>query len=171
MTSNQRPVTSNQPPAASRQPPTAIRAMVVADIARVLEIEALSLPSVWSAVGYERELVGNGLAHYWVMVVPAGAIIGYFGYWLVGDEMQVSIIAVHPDWRGQGLGERLLQAGIGYACEQGATWGTLELREHNRAALGLYRKHGFEVVGERKNYYKDTGETALLMTAVELVKG
>lgn len=159
----------NKPPAASGQRPTAIRQMRVDDIPRVLEIEALSLPSVWSAMGYERELTSNELAHYLVMVAPAGTVIGYFGYWLAGDEMQVSIIALHPDWRGQRLGEHLLQAGMKHACELGATWGTLELRENNQVALGLYKKFGFEIVGKRKNYYKDTGETAILMTATELV--
>jgi len=39
------------------------------------------------------------------------------------------------------------------------------VRVTNDRAQNLYRKYHFEVVGRRKNYYRDNGEDALLMTA------
>ena len=38
----------------------------------------------------------------------------------------------------------------------------------NRAAISLYGKLGFEVCGRRRNYYRDTGEDALLMVCERL---
>jgi len=40
---------------------------------------------------------------------------------------------------------------------------TLEVRVSNFAAQGLYRCHGFRMVGLRRRYYRDTGEDALVM--------
>ena len=41
---------------------------------------------------------------------------------------------------------------------------TLEVREHNEAAIKLYEKWGFRPVGKRKNYYERPAEDAILMT-------
>ena len=41
---------------------------------------------------------------------------------------------------------------------------TLEVRQSNYKAQGLYKKYGFEVIGTRKRYYSDNNEDALIMT-------
>ena len=41
---------------------------------------------------------------------------------------------------------------------------TLEVRKSNIAAQGLYKKYGFDIIGERKRYYSDNGEDAWIMT-------
>ena len=40
---------------------------------------------------------------------------------------------------------------------------TLEVRESNAPAIGLYQKLGFVEVGRRKNYYEKPREDAILM--------
>lgn len=92
-------------------------------------------------------------------------VVGYSGFWYILDEAHVSTIAVHPDWRGQGVGERLLVAMLEQALDLGAVTATLEVRVSNTPAQNLYRKYHFEVVGRRRRYYRDNGEDALLMTA------
>ena len=47
---------------------------------------------------------------------------------------------------------------------RGAQVATLEVRESNEAAIALYEKLGFEVVGSRDGYYRDNNEDAILMT-------
>ena len=82
----------------------------------------------------------------------------------MGDECHISTIAAHPDWRGRGLGELLLLNMLFMANEQAAQMVTLEVRQSNLTAQALYHKYQFAIVGERRRYYKDTGEDALIMT-------
>ncbi len=90
-------------------------------------------------------------------------LVGYGGFWLMVDEAHISTIATHPAWRRHGIGEILLLAMIDAATAIGARWVTLEVRASNLGAQALYRKYGFAVTGERKNYYSDNGEDALIM--------
>jgi ribosomal-protein-alanine N-acetyltransferase len=39
----------------------------------------------------------------------------------------------------------------------------LEVRRSNRAAIALYRAHGFSAIGIRRAYYRDTDEDAVEM--------
>jgi ribosomal-protein-alanine N-acetyltransferase len=80
------------------------------------------------------------------------------------DEAHISTIAVHPRWRGRGLGEMALVAMIDAAILRGAAEVTLEVRVSNEVAQSLYRKYAFAQVGRRKGYYQDNGEDALIMT-------
>ena len=62
------------------------------------------------------------------------------------------------------LGEQLFKTGSEAAYAEGARIFHLEVRAGNTAAIRLYEKFGYAVVGRRLKYYKDTGEDALLMT-------
>ena len=156
--------------------------MEQADISQVTEIDRLSFPVPWGSTSYEYELTENRAAHFIVAVDPsagpwrpkwlgrlmgrrpARTVIGYAGFWLVVDEAHIGAIAIHPDRRGQGWGERLLVNLLQRAIEHGAASATLEVRASNHVAQSLYRKYGFEDVGRRKEYYLDNKEYALLMT-------
>ena len=92
-----------------------------------------------------------------------GTVVGYAGLWLVLDEGHITTIAVHPDLRGQGLGELMLVRLIEIAQEMGAKRMTLEVRVSNEVAQNLYRKYTFKVEGVRRRYYSDNDEDALLM--------
>lgn len=145
-----------------------LRPLQLDDLDAVIEIDRLSLPSPTKKGVYQYELVQNTLAHYRVLVVEGNGrsseLIGFAGYWLIADEIHISMIAVHPNWRGKGLGERLLADLLEQPNVTQAALVTLEVREHNIVAQSLYHKYKFEVVGRRKRYYKDTGEDAILMT-------
>lgn len=59
-------------------------------------------------------------------------------------------IAVHPDWRGQGIGERLMLQALEAADAFGFERLELGVLQHNRPAQSLYRKLGFVVEGVRR---------------------
>ena len=90
-------------------------------------------------------------------------IVGYAGLWLMVDEAHVTTIAVHPKYRGYGIGELLLLQMIETANEIGARWLTLEVRKSNQVAQALYHKYTFKEMGVRRRYYSDDGEDALIM--------
>jgi ribosomal-protein-alanine N-acetyltransferase len=93
-----------------------------------------------------------------------GEIVGYGGMWLMVDEAHITTFAVHPAWRRQRIGERLLLAFLDLAVERGAHEATLEVRLSNVPARRLYEKYGFRPVGLRPRYYSDDNEDALIMT-------
>jgi ribosomal-protein-alanine N-acetyltransferase len=144
--------------------PYQIRAMQLTDLPAVRAIEQLSLPTPTKASTYEYELTKNELAHYQALTVNSRSLIGYSGYWLIADEVHISIIAIHPDWRGRGLGELLLLNMLSSVQDQPVNSATLEVRASNTTAQALYSKYNFVVLGERAKYYGN-GETALIMTA------
>lgn len=152
-----------QPP-----PPLHLRPLYLSDLAAVVAIEQQSFPTPTKEKTYWYELSENKLAHYQALTIRKvqedEQLIGYAGYWLIADEAHISTIAVDPQWRGVGLGELILINILYLAYEHEAALVTLEVRESNRVAQELYRKHEFEIVGRRRRYYKDTGEDALLMT-------
>lgn len=90
-------------------------------------------------------------------------IIGFAGMWLMFDEAHITTIGVHPDYRGQSLGELLMVHLIVEAVSRGAEMVTLEVRVSNEPAQSLYRKYGFTTEGIRRRYYSDNGEDAYIM--------
>ncbi|MBK7895916.1 MAG: ribosomal protein S18-alanine N-acetyltransferase [Candidatus Promineifilaceae bacterium] len=137
--------------------------MTLPDIPTVQEIDRLSFPTPTRSGLFEHELAQNNIAHYQVLGTRE-SLIGFAGFWLIADEIHVSTIATHPNWRGQGLGELLLLNLLVESYKLPANMVTLEVRRSNVVAQALYRKYQFEEVGTRSRYYRDTGEDALLMT-------
>ena len=141
--------------------------MELADVASVEAIERASFSAPWPPNAYRTELQTNRLAHY--LVIRVGPqIVGYAGLWLMVDEAHVTTFAIHPDWRRQQLGERLLIALLDIALDRRAAEATLEVRLSNLAARRLYEKFGFRPVGIRPRYYTDNNEDALIMTTERL---
>jgi putative acetyltransferase len=69
---------------------------------------------------------------------PSGQVAGFIAV----AERKVEMLFIHPDWRGQGAGARLLRYAVGTF---GAT--TLDVNEQNEQAIGFYLRQGFEIVG------------------------
>jgi ribosomal-protein-alanine N-acetyltransferase len=70
------------------------------------------------------------------------------------DEAEILTIAVTPRRRGRGIAGRLLDANMAALATLGVKSLFLEVEAENHAARALYKRHGFETVGERKAYYR-----------------
>jgi ribosomal-protein-alanine N-acetyltransferase len=166
--------------------PYTIRPMEPGDVPTVVTIERLSFPVPWLASSFLYELNRSARSFYYVLLKPAmdtaapserewrrwlrrvmglpdqSWVIGYVGFRLQHAEAHISTIAVHPDRRGQGLGELLLLTAMEQALGLEVSVVTLEVRPSNRVAHHLYRKYGFRFKGVNRGYYRD-GENAWLM--------
>ena len=144
-----------------------IEAMRLEDVDEVQRIEQASFSTPWPPNAYRSELQTNRLASYLIARIDE-IIVGYGGMWLMVDEAHITTFAVHPAWRRQGIGERLLLAFLDLARDRHAREATLEVRLSNLPARRLYEKYGFRPVGLRPRYYSDNNEDALIMTTEPL---
>ena len=91
----------------------------------------------------------------------SGDLQGFILSRVAADEAEILTVAVRPKKRGLGIAGRLLRANMDQLQFAGAKTWFLEVESQNTAALALYRRLGFERVGERTSYYrKADGETA-----------
>jgi len=138
--------------------------MIEADIPAVLVIEGLSFPNPWSDATFRGEVQNKGISFPVAIVHELDQkVVGYILYWQIRDEVQITNIAIHPDFRGRGIGETVLKVILKEVRGKGATFVTLEVRSSNTPAISLYRKLGFKVLGMRKGYYRNPVEDAYVM--------
>ncbi|MBU9713542.1 ribosomal protein S18-alanine N-acetyltransferase [Evansella tamaricis] len=139
-----------------------IRLMELDDLDQVMKVEESCFPTPWSRGAFVNELTTNQFAYYLVAEIE-DQIIGYCGVWIIIDEAHITNIAVYSPYRRKGIGDKLLYGIMEMAQTLGAKKITLEVRVSNETAKKLYRKHGFENGGIRKNYYTDNQEDAQIM--------
>lgn len=132
------------------------------DIAEVARLEKECFSSPWSEKQLEEEL-SNPTARFLVLK-QNGKLLGYIGANNVAGEVYVTNIAVFPEYRKNGYGEKLLSRLCYISTAEDAEFVTLEVRKSNKNAIRLYEKCGFEKVGERKNFYSNPIEDAYIYT-------
>lgn len=140
-----------------------VRRMKVEDVPIAHEIDKSSFTLPWPERSLRYEVSDNPTARCWVAELD-GRVVGMLVLWMIVDEAHIATLATHPEHRRQGIAEQLLVTALDAAHTEGARSALLEVRAGNQAAQGLYRKYGFDVVGRRKQYYKDNNEDAILMT-------
>ena len=134
------------------------------DIPTILEIENVSFQNPWRASTFSGEIANRGVSYPYVIVHRIfERVIGYIIYWRIQEEVQISNLAVHPDFRQRGIGEAVMRSVIKAIHKDGAEYVFLEVRPSNLAARNLYEKLGFKILGTRKDYYQTPLEDALIM--------
>lgn len=116
----------------------------------------------WSKESFYNEL-NNDLARYFCAFDEHQQLIGYCGCWQIMDEAHITNIAVSIEHRRKQVGEALLTTIIDACYEEKIKYITLEVRVSNIAAIKLYEKYAFKSLGERKGYYQNNNEDALIM--------
>ena len=138
-----------------------IRKMTAREVPQVAELEKLCFAMPWSEKSVAGEL-DNPLA-LWLVAMEGDRLAGYVGSQTVMDETDMMNIAVHPDFRHQGIATGLVVDLIGALKLRGSHCLTLEVRASNEPAKALYEKMGFRMVGRRPGYYQNPREDALIL--------
>ena len=133
------------------------------DVEQIHAIEKACFAMPWSEASILHDVKDNPAARWVVLDGGEGRVLAYAGLWLVIDEGHVLNVAVHPDARKQGYGHGIMQELIRIAKAEGMRLMTLEVRRSNLAAQKLYNDRGLLDVGNRKRYYEDNREDALIM--------
>jgi ribosomal-protein-alanine N-acetyltransferase len=138
--------------------------MRMEDLERVLEIEHLCYSNPWRPSSFIGEMENPPYSNPYVIVLePRKTVIGYVIYWHIQEEIQISNIALDPEFHGLGIGETVMRRVLDMCREAGGAYVILEVRPSNKAARSLYRKLGFHVMGVRPGYYRNPPEDAILM--------
>ncbi len=158
----------------SQPPLITIRPMQPQDMQQVVAVDQASFSLPWPANAYHYELYDNPLSFLLVAEAQAPdsssapSIVGVVVVWLILGEAHIATIAVHPDYRGQGIARKLIAAALKDAIQKESYEATLEVRAQNFIAQKLYLRFGFQIVGRRPRYYRDNNEDALIMTVYKL---
>lgn len=127
----------------------------------VSELEQRCYPSPWS-----KKLIYAEFAKpvsFRPAILINGELVAYSFNYIIADELYILNVAVHPDFRGRGLGKLLLRHILEEAYRRKVRQASLEVRVSNMIAQYLYASLGFRFIGTRKRYYRDTGEDALVL--------
>ncbi|HST50871.1 MAG TPA: ribosomal protein S18-alanine N-acetyltransferase [Pyrinomonadaceae bacterium] len=139
------------------------------DLLEVVEIEETTGLSQWGWDAYRAEL---SKAEAVMLVARRDSpdsltgrrLVGYIAARVSADELHINNIGVRTESRRRGVGGALLASALGAGAKNGARSAVLEVRAGNLAAQAMYEGLGFQIVGERRNYYREPVENAIIMT-------
>jgi ribosomal-protein-alanine N-acetyltransferase len=140
-----------------------IRTATIDDLSQIAAIECDSFGDPWPERSFEELLRSRAAIFLVATLAETKAIAGYVIALTAADLGEILNLAVAPPDRRQGLGGELLDAGISAVEARGAREIFLEVRESNKAALGLYGSRGFAALSRRSRYYRNPVEDALVL--------
>jgi putative acetyltransferase len=130
----------------------------------------IEAPPLEQVASFVRENIKTGIAQF--VALSGGEVVGWTDIvpaWAHGVSHRGSVgMGVLPQFRGQGIGRRLLEACIAKSWANGLTRVELEVRADNMNAVHLYERLGFEREGIKRQgiriegQYHDTLAMALL---------
>ena len=85
-------------------------------------------------------------------------MVGYIILFDNSESLEIMKIGVLPEVRQKGIATLLINE-----AKKKDRDIFLEVRENNMSAIKFYEKNFFRKIGQRKHYYSDTGESAILM--------
>ena len=144
-----------------------IKPLTEQELDQVLALDNICLGGIWSLNGYKRE-IKNPNNSLLIMTIDSQSEekvigIGSVCFWGNIKGAHISLLAIHPNFQGQGLGKLLLTHLLEEVDKKVYKTVTLQVAKNNFKALNLYQQFGFKEIGRRKNCYKKTGEDALVL--------
>ena len=169
-----------------------IRSMEAKDVVEASKIEAEAFSMPWKAEDF-LEMVEAPYAYYFVACVSyaplkargeasemavdvsevgseiseksgeAERIVGIIGLRDIAGEAEITNVAVKGEYRGLGIGRKLLEKALDQCSQLKINDVTLEVRASNQVAINLYESVGFKGEGYRPNFYEHPTEDALIM--------
>jgi ribosomal-protein-alanine N-acetyltransferase len=141
-----------------------IRRLTLADLAAIERIERRAYPTPWSRSMFAGELAKPSSICLGAVDLDAGeALVAYLIISRYADAWHVMNVAVHHEYRSQGVATQLLNRLFELTAGDNRRGYTLEVRVSNESAIKLYEKLGFVARGVRRGYYTDNREDALIM--------
>ena len=149
-----------------------IKSVTAPQVPEIVALDRLCIGGLWTAEAYLREIDSPRSSLLSLSIKNSydrqSKIIGMGCLWAIVDEAHLTLLAIAPEYRRQGLGELLLTTLLQDAILRELKWATLEVNVNNLGAIALYQKYDFEVVGTRKGYYQPAGDDAAILWLKEI---
>ena len=139
-----------------------IRIATIEDISTLRELanETSSGPK-WTS-GHYQVALQDSTCHLALIAGMKNESRGFLVASGAGKDWELLNIVVRTDSRRKGTAMQLIQELVRQLQSRQAATLHLEVREENIAAITLYERSGFQLVGRRKKYYSSPEEDALL---------
>ncbi len=133
------------------------------ELTEIARLDAISNRSPWSLFDYQQSELNP--AHYLIGMYREGEIIGCCLYSMVAGEAEILQFFIRYELQHQGYGKQLLQHILATLDAEDIEQTFLEVMVGNTPAINLYHQLGFNIIGNRKNYYHVDGKKidALMM--------
>ncbi len=138
-----------------------IREMEISDLTMIMKLEKELFSVPWSEAMLSEQIKGHYA--YVLQKDENKEIIGYLCGWKLLDEFTITNIGVIEKFQRLDFGTKLVKFIVSKLLHEKCCKFTLEVRESNLKAIGLYEKFGFEQLGLRGNYYRNPVENAVIM--------
>ena len=138
-----------------------VRGMNVNDLEEIVKIEKEIYKTPWTMNQYKYELEENEFSYLFVLEND-GVIIGYYGFWVMFENVDITKVSIRKEFQGMKLSNILMQDCVNRVEGLGCERINLEVRVDNVRAINLYKKYDFKEVIVRKDYY-GKGEDALIL--------
>jgi ribosomal-protein-alanine N-acetyltransferase len=146
-----------------------VRKALVADIPAIMTIASTAaMASQWSEAQYLNLFAPGPPERQTLVIEQDSNIAGFLVARCSREEYEIENIVISMTLQHQGLGAKLLKEFIRIASKTHPIKVLLEVRKSNVAARAFYAKFGFTPIGERKNYYQNPEESALLYQLVTI---
>ena len=128
------------------------------DLSKIANLDKDIFPDFWTETMWRSEYERGDFFGF--VATMDEDITGYICGTALFEEGELPKVAVKKEYRGLGIGSKLVDCLLKHMQGKGVEKVFLEVRVSNVAALALYTMKGFEKLRERKKYYPD-GEDAL----------
>jgi len=138
-----------------------VEKMTMDDFEKIKDSLEAEFDDFWNSNILKSELENENSRYF--VAVENGKILGFAGFIIMPDDIEITNIVTRKLNRGHGIGKLLLETIMDEAKAYGKNAISLEVNAKNIIALNLYDSFGFEKVGLRTKYYKGTDD-AIIMT-------
>lgn len=140
---------------------TTIVSAKITDAACLLEIESSCFRNPWRLEHFTSAISSPTMDIY--ICRRNGAAAGYIVLSRIRKIMVIANLAVAPGHRRNGVGAMLLEFGLQYGRRNQCAYSALDVRQSNAAAINLYQKAGFSIIGNNREYYQNPCEDSFIM--------
>lgn len=139
--------------------------MEVSDLDEVVELDTSSRLTPWSRPSFLEELK-NPFSYCYTLRRRRGShdqIVGIICFRILDEESELLILAIHPQYRQQGLGRKLMKFYFDFCSRKKVETFYLEAGAFNQPAIRLYQSFAYQPIGKRPNYYQGKEDALLLL--------